>query len=121
MGQAGRHVDEHHGDAAGDQIGQGGRRALVGNVQEIDAGKAGEGRARHDRRRTAAGIGVFAGILLCQRDQLGHRIRRNIGMDDQHERQIAGAGDRRKILHWIVAHVLQQIRIGRMRRVRRHE
>jgi hypothetical protein len=121
MGQAGQDIDEHHGDAAGNQVGQGRRRTLVRHVKQIEAGKAGEGGARHDRRRTAAGIGVLARFLLGQRDQLGHRIRRNLGIDHQHEGQIAGPRDRREVLDRIVSHVLQQIRICRMRRIRRHE
>ena len=42
-------------------------------------------------------------------------------MDHQHERQVAGPRDRGEILDRIVGHVLEQIRIGRMRCVRRHE
>jgi hypothetical protein len=38
-------------------------------------------------------------------------------MDHQHEGQVAGSRDRGEILDRIVAHVLQQIRICRMRRV----
>jgi len=50
MGQAGQHVDEHHADASGDHIGQRRRRTFVRNVQQVEAGKAREGGARHDRR-----------------------------------------------------------------------
>ena len=121
MGQAGRDVDEHHRDAAGDHVGQGRRRTLVGHVQQIDAGEAGKGRTRDDRRRTAAGIGELAGVLLGQRDQFFNRIGRNFRIDHQHEGQVAGPRDRREILDRIVAHGLQQIRIGRMCRVRRHK
>jgi len=78
-------------------------------------------RAGDDRRRAAAGVGELAGILFRQRDQLGYRIRRNFRIDHQHEGQVAGARDRGKILDRIVAHVLEQIRIGRMRRIGRHE
>ena len=42
-----------------------------GFVQQVDAGKAREGRAGDDRRRRTAGVGIFARFLLGERNQFG--------------------------------------------------
>ena len=121
MRQSGGDVRKHHADAAGDDVRHGRRRALVGHMEHVEAGEPRESCARDDRGRTAAGIGVFAGILLHECDQFLDRIGGNFRIDHQHEWQVAGARDRREILDGIVVHGLEQIRIGRMRRVRSHE
>ena len=68
--QAGQHVDEHHGDAAADHVVERRRRALVGHVQQIDAGIVRESGAGDDRRRTSRWHRSACRIGLCVGDQV---------------------------------------------------
>ena len=72
-------IDEHHRDASAEHVVERRRRALVGDVQDVDPGAALERLARHDAGGVAAGIGQLAGIGLGVGDQLGQRLGRESG------------------------------------------
>ena len=74
-----------------------------------------------DRRGRARGVAQLARIGLAVGDELGDGLRRNVRVNHQHEGQVAGTRDRRKVLHRIVGQALEQIGIGRMRGVGRHQ
>ncbi|MNN31100.1 hypothetical protein D3C81_1447730 [compost metagenome] len=54
-------------------------------------------------------------------NQLGHRLDRQLGIDHQHEWQVAHAADRREVLDRVIGQLLHQRRVGRMRGVGGHE
>ena len=99
-----------------------GRRcAFVGDVENVDPGAAFQCLARHDPGGVAARKGELARIGLCVSDQFGECFCRYVLADHQHEYVAADARDQHEILHGIVAERLEQVRIGGVRRIRRHQ
>ena len=67
-----RHAVDHHGDAAGQNIGHRRDGAAIGNMHDVDAGLLakqflGE---MHRRARARRGVAVFAGVRLQQCNEL---------------------------------------------------
>ena len=117
VGKAGREVGEAHGNAATDHVVERRRHALVGHLENVDAGEALERLAGENARGVTAAIGELARVGFGVGDQLGKRLHRDRRVDHHHQREAADPGDRRKILQRVVADILEQERIGRMRRV----
>jgi hypothetical protein len=115
MGKAGREIGEAHGDAAADHVVERRRHALVRHLENVDAGEALERLAGENARGVAAAIGELAGMGFGIGDEFRQRLHGDRGVDHHHQREAADPGDRRKILHQVVADVLEQKRIGRVR------
>jgi hypothetical protein len=63
--QSGGHVSDHHVDLAAQKIVDGERFALVGDVQELDAGHLLQHLARHARRAAAATEADLPGLAFA--------------------------------------------------------
>jgi hypothetical protein len=86
-------------------------------MHEIEPGQGGEGRAGEMRRRAAAGRRVADASWLClgQRNQLVDALRRQRRMHDHHQRLAADARHGRKVGDGIVAQVLIEADVDRVR------
>ena len=95
---------EVHLHLPGDHIGDRGARALVGNVDDVDAGDHLEELAGEMRGGAVAagGIGERAGLRFCERDQLLHRLRRHRRMEDEDHRRGGEVNHRREVLQAVI-------------------
>ena len=100
----------HELDAARQQVGHGIGLRLVAHGLELDAVVPGEHRGRDE------GVGVAGGVVerrrarLGEGHELGDRLRRHRGMDDDEEGVVAEIGDRREIGEDVVGRLLQDVR-----------
>ena len=108
---------------ARDHVAQRGAAAAIRNVPDVGAGHALEQfhidvmRRAHAARR----IAELARLGLGELDELGHRVRRQRRVDDQHERHRGDERDRRKINERIVRQLLVDARVEGQRRARRRQ
>ena len=96
---------------AGDEILDGGRRATIRHVHEIDAGDLLELLA-HDVAGGAValrGVGELAGVGLGMGDELAHRLGGHVGMHDQDVGRRDDVGDRREILDPVIRQLGDQV------------
>ena len=95
-----RHVGEHHLHRAGDQVVVGRAGALVGHMDDVDAGHGLEQLAAEMQRRARSrrGEGILARLLLAERDQLGDRVGRQRLRHAQKVRQHGDARDADDVL-----------------------
>ena len=116
-----QHADEHHVDAASDQVDHRGRRALVGNMHQ---------------RRAAALLEQFAEQMACGADALrrigqaarlllgeGDELRHGLGLDGcghrQHHRKREQRGDRLEVGDRVVLRAARHRRVDHVRGVAR--
>ena len=104
MRQDHRQIEERHLHLLAEQIVDGGRRAAIGHVHDVDLRGQLEQFAGQMRQAADAGGGEieFAGLRLGERDQLGHVVGGNVARDDQHFRHRHHQRDRREILAHVV-------------------
>ncbi len=107
-GRVGIHLQLHH---AGEKIGHRRRRALVGNVRDLDAEPTQHQLGRDVRQRSDArgGIVQLTGILPGVVDKALEIRERRAGMADQQLRDLCDDGNRDEVLLDIV----RQLRIKR--------
>ncbi len=119
-----RHVVEAELHVAGQDVGDGGRRALVRHVQHVHAGHDLEHLAGQVLGAAVAGRreGQGAGRLLGQGDQLPDRFRRHRRMHDQHVGDRPHHRHRREVPHRVVGQRRVDRRGGRVcRRAAHHD
>jgi hypothetical protein len=89
---------EHHLGVAPDHVDHGRAAALERHMQEVDAGGQLEQLAAEMLEAADAGRGVLqlAGLLLCGREQVLHRMHRQVRVDHQDVRAGRKNGDRRE-------------------------
>ena len=113
-------VDHHHGDAAGDHVGERGNAAAIGNVLRLGVDPL--EKHLHEkamrRRCSRAGIAELTGPAPDERDQLGKRVGAERGIGDQRKLRGADEADRREILHRVIGQRLVDVRSDRKRRHR---
>ncbi len=112
-------ADEEHVDVAAQQVGHGGRRALVGHLQHLDV-RGGEHHFRRDvagRSEPGLAVAELARLLARQRHQLLHGLHRQRGAHDQHLAEVLRQhGDVREVLHRVVGRVGREGRNDGVRR-----
>jgi hypothetical protein len=108
-----QHTDEHHVDAARDQIDHRGRRAAVRNMHQRRPAAPGEQLSEQMAGRADAlrGIGQAAGLAFGDGDEFGHGLGLGGCGNRQHHRKREQRGDRLEIGDRIV------LRAARHRRV----
>ena len=108
---------ELHVEAAGDDVDRGLRRALVGNVGQLDAGVAGEQRGGEMReaRKARRAVVQLAGLGLGERHQLGDAFRRDAGIEHQHIGRGADHRDRLEVVDRVVGQLGAERRRHAMR------
>ena len=108
-------IVEHHVDAAGDQVVERGRAALVGHVQHVDAGDGLEqfGHQMRSGADTGRAEGHLAGMLLGVGNELRHRVEGRAFEGDKEVRQLRHHMDRQEARQRVVGQVLSQRDIGR--------
>ena len=86
-------------------------------MNDIDAGHRLEKLSAEMARCADAGAGKvhFARLCFRESDQLFDALDRHARRHDQHTRDHADAGDRRKILNWVVRQIFHEIRIDDLR------
>ncbi len=106
--QAGHGVRKHHGNVAGDDIGQRGCASLVGHVDQFEPGFELEHfhQQMMGRPRPARSIGRLVPRLLCPLHEIGDGPDGQRRVDDQNERDSPQEGDQGKILGRVVGQVL---------------
>jgi hypothetical protein len=106
LDQRGRARDrrEHHLDLSAEQIGDGGRRALVGNGGEIDLGQRLEQFASEMRRRAGAigAVGELFRVRFRGSDQIGNRTELRLRIHHNDVVRARDQGDGSKILVQLV-------------------
>src|SRR5436190_1443162 len=112
--QRGDQSIEHQRHLAADDILQRRRRALVGDMQQVDPGALVEhesGVVRHGAR-AIRGIAELAGICLCERDQLLQRVGLESGMRDEDETGTRHLRNGLQVLERIEAHLEHERDLG---------
>ena len=117
QGQSGGHLVEHEGHLAGSHVGQRGWRALVGDVGELHANQV----AKHFACQVGGGAcargreHALGRVFLEQRNQLGHAVHAQRGVDDEHVGQRGHQGHGLKVLDRVVRQVLVQAGVDGVR------
>jgi hypothetical protein len=106
-----------------DEIGQRGPGAAIGDMHQIDAGQHLEKFARHLIGRTGAtrchGDPIRIGLGIG--DELGDRLRRKRRVDHHHVGHARDARDRRDVADEVVAELVVERRVDRVRRAHHDE
>ena len=104
MRQDRRQVEKRHLHLLAEQIVDGGRRAAIGHMHDVDFRGKLEQFAGEMRQAAGAGGGEIelAGLRLGERDQLAHVLRRHVAGDNEHFRHGDDQRDRREILQGLV-------------------
>ena len=100
MRQQYRQIEECHLHLLAEQIVDGGRRAAIGHVNDVDLRRQLEQFAGEMRQAANAGGGKieFAGLCFRKRDEFSHVFGGNVARNDEHLRHGRDQRDRREIL-----------------------
>src|SRR5215467_13318986 len=92
-------VGDEEGEAPAQEVGDRGSAALIRHMHHVDPGLEAQQLRREVLRAAVAGRAVVerSGLGLRERDQLLHRLRRELRRHDEHQRRIADARHRSEI------------------------